>query len=157
VNDTTIRLATVQDTPQIRTLIRSLVTVCGEKLPPREDMDKIIRQQIESDFHEYIVAETQGHIFGCLLICYYLSTWAGAPYAMFQDFIVQEPWRNQGVGSTILAYGRNRARIKQCVRIDLVVHSSLTDAKQFFERWGFQRIDRELYRVRITRPTTKLL
>jgi GNAT superfamily N-acetyltransferase len=71
---------------------------------------------------------------------------------MFQDFIVEESWRNQGVGSTILAYARNRARIKQCVRIDLVVHSSLSQAKQFIERWGFRRMDRDLYRILLARP-----
>jgi N-acetylglutamate synthase-like GNAT family acetyltransferase len=153
VNDTTIRLATTQDTPQILPLIRSLASASGEDLPSEEAMSEIIRQQIESDFHEYVIAEARGHVFGCILICYYLSTWAGAPYAMFQDFIVQEPWRNQGVGSTILAYARNRARIKKCVRIDLIVHSSLSEAKQFFERWGFRRIERDLYRIRIGRSS----
>jgi N-acetylglutamate synthase-like GNAT family acetyltransferase len=154
VSDTTIRLATAQDTLQILPLIRSLVSASGEDLPSEEKMGQVIRQQIESDLHEYVVAEAQGQIFGCILICYYLSTWAGAPYAMFQDFIVEEPWRNQGVGSTILAYARNRARIKKCVRIDLVVHSSLLEAKQFFERWGFRRIERDLYRIRIARSNS---
>ena len=60
MNDTTIRLATIQDTPQLLPLIRSLVIACSEKLPPEEDMSAIIRQQIESDFHEYVVAESRG-------------------------------------------------------------------------------------------------
>ncbi len=151
MNDTTIRLATVEDAPQLLPLIRELVSMCGEALPPEEQMLKIIRQQIESGYHEYVVAESEGHIFGCLLICYYLSTWEGATYAMFQDFIVEGGRRNQGVGSTLLAYARNRARVKECVRIDLIIHSSFEDAKRFFRRWGFQRIERDLMRLRIVR------
>ncbi len=151
MSDTTIRLATTQDASQLLPLIRSLVEMYGESLPPPDTMLDIIRQQIESEYHEYVVAEAQDHIFGCLLICYYLSTWAGAPYAMFQDFAVEQGWRHQGVGSTILAYARNRARIKKCVRIDVVVHSSLDQARQFFERWGFRRIERDLLRMQIKR------
>ncbi len=151
MSDTTIRLATVQDASQLLPLIRELVGLHGESLPPEEQMLRIIGQQIESGYHEYVVAESEDHIFGCLLICYYLSTWEGAPYAMFQDFIVEKGRRSQGVGSTILAYARNRARIKECVRIDLAVHSGLEDAKRFFKRWGFERIDRDLMRMRISR------
>lgn len=151
MSDTTIRLATVQDAPQLLPLIRELVGLHRESLPPEERMLRTICQQIESGYHEYVIAESDGHIFGCLLICYYLSTWEGAPYAMFQDFIVEAGRRNQGVGSTILAYGRNRARIKECVRIDLVVHSGFEDAKRFFKRWGFERIERDLLRMRIAR------
>ena len=152
MRDTTIRLATVEDAPQLLPLIRSLVALSSENLPSEESMLKIIRQQIESDYHEYIVAESDGHIFGCLLMCYYLSTWEGAPYAFFKDFIVEEEWRNQGVGSTILAYARNRARLKGCARIDLIIHSRLDEAKKFFQRWGFRRIERDVMRVRIPRP-----
>ncbi len=150
----TIRLATLEDVPQLLPLIRTLVGMCGETPSPEDKMAQMIRRQIESDNHEYVVAESGGRIFGCMLVCYYLSTWAGAQYAMFQDFIVEEGWRNQGVGSTILAYARNRARLKECVRIDLIVHSSLEQAKEFFHRWGFRRIDREVMRMRITRPPT---
>lgn len=151
MSDTTIRLATIEDAPQLLPLIRELVTLSGEMLPAEDKMLKIIRQQIESGYHEYVVAESEGHIFGCLLICYYLSTWEGATYAMFQDFIVEAGRRNQGVGSTLLAYARNRARIKECVRIDLIIHSRLEDAKRFFQRWGFQRIERDVLRLRIVR------
>jgi len=152
VQDITIRLATLQDVAQLLPLISSLVRSCGETCPSKERMAEIVRLQIGSGNHEYVVAESEGRIFGCLLVCYYLSTWAGAPYAMFQDFIVQDPWRNQGVGSTILAYARNRARLRECVRIDLIMHSSLDQAKKFFARWGFRKMSRELWRLPIARP-----
>jgi GNAT superfamily N-acetyltransferase len=110
-------------------------------------MADIVAQQIGSDNHEYVVAEAGGQVFGCLLVCYYLSTWAGAPYAMFQDFIVEESWRNQGVGSTMFAYARDRARIRGCARIDLAVQAKRVETKRFFRRWGFKRTDRELMRM----------
>jgi N-acetylglutamate synthase-like GNAT family acetyltransferase len=114
-------------------------------------MTEIVTRQIETENHEYVVAESEGHVFGCLLVCYYLSTWAAAPYAMLQDFIVQEAWRDQGVGSTIFAYARARARLKGCVRIDAIVQASSQDAKRFFRRRGFGRIDRELLRLPLAR------
>ena len=150
----TVRLATENDVPQLVPLIRSLVASCGEPLPPKEDMARVVTRQIKAENHEYVVAETKGHIFGCLLACYYLSTWAAAPYAMLQDFIVEEEWRNQGVGSTMFAYARDRARIRGCVCVELNVQSSRKDAKRFFRRWGFRHIDRELMRMKISRPQT---
>jgi N-acetylglutamate synthase-like GNAT family acetyltransferase len=112
-------------------------------------MAEAVASQINSENHEYVVAETKGHIFGCLLACYYISTWAAAPYAMIQDFIVEEDWRNQGVGSTMIAYARDRARIRGCVRMDLMIQAQRRQAKQFFHRWGFQRTDRELLRMQL--------
>lgn len=143
----TVRLATEQDVPQLLPLIRSLAASHDEPLPTQEDMAKIISHQIATDNHEYVIAEAEGRAFGCLLVCYYLSTWAAAPYALLQDFIVEEEWRDKGAGSTMFAYARDRARLKQCTRIDLIIQSSRKDAKRFFRRWGFRRTDRELMRM----------
>jgi N-acetylglutamate synthase-like GNAT family acetyltransferase len=142
-------LATDKDVPQLVPLIRSLAASHNESLPSPEAMSEIVNQQINSDNHEYVVAESAGHIFGCLLVCYYLSTWAAASYAMLQDFIVQDEWRAQGVGSTMFAYARDRARIRGCARIDLVIQAERVEAKRFFRRWGFRRTDRELMRMRL--------
>ncbi len=150
--DVTVRLATKKDVPQLVSLVRSLVESCGEQPPPFEDMARVIARQVEDEDHEYVVAENEGHVFGCVLVCYYLSTWAAAPYAMLQDFIVEEGWRNQGVGSTMLAYARNRARLRKCVRMDLIIQAGREDAKRFFKRWGFTPTDRELLRVRLSPP-----
>lgn len=148
--DVTVRLATEKDVPQLVPLVRSLVESCGEQPPSDDKMAGVIARQIEDKDHEYIVAESEGRIFGCVLVCYYLSTWAGAPYAMLQDFIVEEGWRNQGVGSTMLAYARSRARLRKCVRIDLIIKAGREDAKRFFRRWGFVPTDRELLRVKLS-------
>jgi N-acetylglutamate synthase-like GNAT family acetyltransferase len=147
--DVTVRLATAQDVQQILLLIRSLVASHDEPLPSEEAMAAIVARQIETDNHEYVVAEAEGRVFACLLVCYYLSTWAAAPYAMLQDFIVQEGWRDKGVGSTMFAYARDRARLKGCARIDLIIQASRTDAKRFFRRWGFRTSDRQLMRMRV--------
>ena len=150
LDDIAVRLATVTDVPELLPLIRLVVESSGEVLPSEADVARVVRYQIEDENHEYVVAEAEGHVVGCVLVCYSLSTWAGAPYAMFQDFIVDKGWRNQGAGSTMLAYARDRARIKGCVRIDLSIHSSLENAKQFFRHWGFQRIDREIMRLQVS-------
>jgi GNAT superfamily N-acetyltransferase len=110
--------------------------------------DVTVRLAIED--HEYVVAEAGGRLFGCLLVCYYLSTWAAAPYAMLQDFYIGDEWRSQGVGSTMFAYARDRARIRGCARMDLAVQAQRIEAKRFFRRWGFRRTDREMMRMILT-------
>jgi N-acetylglutamate synthase-like GNAT family acetyltransferase len=152
LDDIAVRLATITDVPELLPLIRLVAESSGEELPSEADVARIVRHQIEDENHEYVVAEAEGHVVGCVLVSYSLSTWAGAPYAMFQDFIVDKRWRNRGAGSTMLAYARDRARIKGCVRIDLSIHSSLESAKQFFRHWGFQRIDREIMRLQVAPP-----
>ena len=79
-----------------------------------------------------------------------LSTWAAAPYAMLQDFYIEEAWRNQGVGSTMFAYARDRARIRGCARMDLAIQAQRAEAKKFFRRWGFRRTDRDMLRMPLT-------
>ncbi len=148
--DTTVRLATEEDVPQILPLIRSLVDSHDEALPDEVDMAKIVTQQVNSDNHEYVVAETGGHVVGCLLVCYYLSTWAAAPYAMLQDFYIEDQWRSQGIGSTMFAYARDRARIRGCGRIDMLIQAQRIEAKRFFRRWGFRRTDREHMRMKLS-------
>jgi N-acetylglutamate synthase-like GNAT family acetyltransferase len=147
--DITVRLATRDDVPQILPLIRALVDSYHEALPNESDMAEIVSQQILSDNHEYVIAETAGHVFGCLLVCYYLSTWAAAPYAMLQDFYIEDAQRNQGVGSTMFAYARDRARIRSCTRIDMLIQADRDEAIRFFRRWGFQPTDRTHMRMRL--------
>lgn len=147
--DITVRLATEDDVAQILPLIRELVSSYKETVPNEQDMTKIVLQQIASDNHEYVLAETGGHVFGCLLVCYYLSTWAAAPYAMLQDFYIEDEQRNQGVGSTMFAYARDRARIKGCARIDMLIQQSRDQAIKFFQRWGFKPTDRKHMRMQL--------
>lgn len=147
--DITVRLATEDDVAQILPLIRELVSSYKETIPNEQDMTKIVLQQISSDNHEYVLAETGGHVFGCLLVCYYLSTWAAAPYAMLQDFYIEDAQRNQGVGSTMFAYARDRARIKGCARIDMLIQESRDEAIKFFQRWGFKPTDRMHMRMKL--------
>ena len=147
--DITVRLATEDDVAQILPLIRELVASYKETVPNEQEMIKIVLQQIASDNHEYVLAETAGHVFGCLLVCYYLSTWAAAPYAMLQDFYIEDAQRNQGVGSTMFAYARDRARIRGCARIDMLIQQDRDQAIKFFKRWGFQATDRTHMRMRL--------
>ena len=147
--DITVRLATENDVAQILPLIRELVTSYKETVPDEQDMIKIVSQQIASDNHEYVLAESGGHVFGCLLVCYYLSTWAAAPYAMLQDFYIEDVQRNQGVGSTMFAYARDRARIRGCARIDMLIQESRDQAIKFFKRWGFKPTDRTHMRMKL--------
>jgi GNAT superfamily N-acetyltransferase len=152
VEDIIVRLATEADVPGLLPLIRLVSAAMGETLPPEADVAAIVRRQIADEHHEYVIAEMEGHILGYVFVCYYLATWAGAPCAMFQDFIVEEGWRGRGVGSTILAYARNRARIKGCAYVDLIVPSALEGARRFFRRWDFRPTDREIMRLKIARP-----
>lgn len=150
--DVTVRLADEEDVPQIQSLIESLMTLYGEPLPDHDAMANTIARQIRTDGYEYVVAETGGHLFGCLLVSYGLSTWAGAAYATLQDFIVEPQWRSQGVGSTMFAYARDRARIRGCAYMELTIPTRHTEAERFFRRWGFQRLERALLHLRLARP-----
>jgi N-acetylglutamate synthase-like GNAT family acetyltransferase len=147
--DITVRLATEDDVAQILPLVRELVTSYKETVPNEQDMIKIVSQQIASDNHEYVIAESEGHVFGCLLVCFYLSTWAAAPYAMLQDFYIEDVQRNQGVGSTMFAYARDRARIRGCARIDMLIQEGRDQAIKFFKRWGFKSTDRTHMRMKL--------
>ena len=66
-----------------------------------------------------------------------ISTAVGAPSAWIEDLVVQEQFRKQGVGKTLLEKAQEWAKSKGAKRVQLIADADNTSALDFYNRLGW--------------------
>jgi ribosomal protein S18 acetylase RimI-like enzyme len=133
-----VRTATDRDIPEIVRLIRQLAAHDRAR-PPESDALARVLDVLLTRSAIYVVAEaTDGQsLLGAMQLDFRLTTWEAAPYVYIEDFIVDEAYRGQGIGSAMLALAEELARERGCVRMDLDVLQESVDSQRFYARHGF--------------------
>jgi ribosomal protein S18 acetylase RimI-like enzyme len=146
-----VRTATARDIPEIVRLIRQLAAH-DHVTPPDSDTLAEVLGVLMARSTVYIVAEASdgNALVGAMQLDFRLTTWEAAPYAYVEDFIVDEAYRGQGIGSAMLALAEELSRERGCVRMDLDVLQESVDSQRFYARHGF--VDQQrLYLRRVLR------
>jgi len=63
----------------------------------------------DSDYGFYVVAESDGHVVGCLLITFEWSDWRSALFWWIQSLYVRPPYRRRGVFKHLHSFVKTRA------------------------------------------------
>ena len=66
-----------------------------------------------------------------------ISTAVGAPSAWIEDLVVQEQFRKQGVGKTLLVQAQEWATTKGTKRVQLIADADNTSALDFYNSLGW--------------------
>ena len=66
-----------------------------------------------------------------------ISTAVGAPSAWIEDLVVQEQFRKQGLGKTLLEKAQEWAKSKGAKRVQLIADADNTSALDFYNRLGW--------------------
>jgi len=77
------------------------------------------------------------------VVCFAVSTSAGALVAKLDDVAVKTAWRGQGVGSAHLEQLKDELRRLGVRRIDTAVHLRNAGAWRFYARHGFRTLSEE--------------
>jgi len=77
------------------------------------------------------------------VVCYAISTSMGAVVAKLDDVSVKEDRRGMGVGSQLMEQLKSELRREGVTRIDVAVHLDNPDARRFYEKSGFVRLNEE--------------
>ena len=80
---------------------------------------------------------------GICVISYAVSTSMGALVAKLDDVSVKEDRRGKGIGTVLLKQLKEQLRKESVTRIDVAVHFENPDARKFYERLGFTRLNEE--------------
>ena len=83
---------------------------------------------------------------GAAAICvlsYAISTSMGAVVAKLDDVSVTDDRRGQGVGTELIEQLKEQLRKESVTRIDVAVHMDNPDARRFYEKTGFVRLNEE--------------
>jgi GNAT superfamily N-acetyltransferase len=89
--------------------------------------------------HELIVAELDGQIIGTLHLIFLPSlSYQGRLRAQVEAVRVDKKFQNRKIGSQMMEYAIQRAKIRGAHMMQLTTHQTRTDAHRFYERLGFK-------------------
>ena len=142
----TIRPAEEKDIPAILALYCQLDQALVDLQPeffcaaPREDA--FVRQAIQANDADYLLAEADGAVIGFALVNY--AGWTPEfscvlphRYASLADLVVGKAYRGQGIGGQLLAAAKRWARDRRLEYIELNVLAQNENAVKLYESQDF--------------------
>ena len=80
---------------------------------------------------------------GICVVCYAISTSMGAVVAKLDDVSVKPDRRGKGIGTELIEQLKEQLRREAVTRIDVAVHMENPQARSFYERSDFVRLNEE--------------
>lgn len=138
-----IRRARIQDIRSILVLVKegAVEGTQPEVIPevlPSVYID--VFRAIENDLkQELMVAELTGEVVGTFQLTFltYLSA-GGREDCQVEAVFVRRNQRGSGIGTQMMRYAINRARERNCRRVQLTTNKKRKDAHRFYQRLGFE-------------------
>ncbi len=138
-----VRDATRDDVPRIVALYRTDELTRKHGDDSRADIEPgyyATFEAIENDSrNRLLVAEVAGEIAGSFQLTYVPDMQPdGRDVAIIENVIVDASARGSGVGSAMMRWAVEEARVHGCSQIKLTSNTKRTDAHRFYERLGFE-------------------
>lgn len=134
-----ISLAKLSDIPNLCRLLSLLFSQEAEFKPDlpahARALEVIIRQP---EIGHLFVARENMEIVGMVSLLFTVSTALGEKVAWLEDMVVSPDSRGKGVGSALLAYAIDDARLQGCKRITLLTDGNNEIAQGFYQAHGFE-------------------
>jgi len=140
--DIAFRLAKRSDLPSIVRLLADddLGSQREKYTEPLPESYYAAFEQIDHDSnHELVVAELNGEVIGTLHLIFLPSiSFQGGLRAQVESVRVDKPYQGQGLGSDMMKWTIERAKVRDAHIVQLTTHKSREDAHRFYERLGFK-------------------
>ena len=105
--------------------------------PSLAQQEKIFNALQQSGGCVLIALEIESIVGTCTLnVCPNFS-WSGRPYAIIENVIVTEGFRNRGIGKALLNHASKVAEGKGCYKVALMTGSKEPSTLKFYESAGF--------------------
>lgn len=132
--------ASMSDIPELCALLDLLFSQEEEFVPNHQAQIRGLSRIIENpEVGQIIVARVNNSVVGMVNILFTISTALGERAALLEDMVVSPAARNSGVGSKLLEYAIQSARLLGCKRITLLTDRTNESAQRFYKNHGFQR------------------
>jgi N-acetylglutamate synthase-like GNAT family acetyltransferase len=132
-----IRQAEMSDASAITDLYRQLVSPVAPDVQVDVTEDRIA--EIRADPHNFLfVLQTDVGVCGTAFLTLCLDPMhRNQPYALLENFVIDERQRANGYGAALTRYIENFCLQADCSKIILLSNSNRSEAHAFFERQGF--------------------
>lgn len=143
-----IRLATLEDIPQISDLLMLLFSQESEFIPNEKNQEKGLKTIINNPtVGNILVIEKSNEIIATINLLYSVSTALGAKVAILEDMIVKSTMQKSGVGSLLIKHAIEFAKEQGCKRITLLTDKDNLQAHNFYLKNGFTQSDMIPFRL----------
>lgn len=134
-----IRTAAETDIPAILSLYAQLEQNENSILPLSHALE--IFRQIESypNYHIYIIEQGEEVVGTFSLAIMDNLAHLGAKSGLVEDVVVDEKYRNMGIGKEMMQYAIEICRQNRCYKVCLSSNLKRQDAHLFYESLGFQK------------------
>lgn len=138
MHNLSFRVAKLEDIPVLCELLCELFSQEIEFTPNKEIQEKALRTIIlDENIGDIYVAIVQERVVGMVNVLYTISTALGTKVAIFEDFIVDVRYRNQGIGEKLIDFVFEELKAKNISRITLLTDNENIKAHRFYGKKGF--------------------
>lgn len=116
-------------------------------MPVREDkLEQLWLQILKDKNHHILVGAEDGMIISsCVLVIIPNLTHNQRPYALIENVITDENYRNKGYATQILEFAKDIAIKNNCYKIMLMTGSKKESTLNFYEKAGYNRTDKTAF------------
>lgn len=153
MSQTTIRLATLDDAPDVAALVRALDLhyVGPDVAQPIEPTTAMVERSMrEAEGTRYVLAFVDGRAVGLACFAVLRPGFRLSGLLFVKELFVESHARGQAVGAALMRWLADYARAQGITRIDLTTDGSNTGAQVFYERLGAQRMNKVFYRFNLS-------
>lgn len=131
----------------LKQLLELYTQLHGNDIPAIDKKLQSIWEEIISDKNHHIVAGfiDDKIISSCVIIIVPNLTHNQRPYALIENVITDEAYRNKGYATLILNFVREIAKDQNCYKIMLLTGSKKDSTLHFYERAGYNRKDKTAF------------
>ena len=138
IENLAFRVAVVEDIDILCELLFELFSQEVEFTPNKEVQQKALKTIItDKNIGDIYVATINEKVVAMVNILYTISTALGNQVAIFEDFIVDKNYRNQGIGENLIDFVFEDLKAKNFSRITLLTDNDNLKAHKFYEKKGF--------------------
>lgn len=111
-----------------------------------ENLEKLWKAII-SDKNQHIIVGTVDNriVSSCVVIVVLNLTHNQRPYALIENVVTHEKYRNKGYATSILNFAKEIAQNKNCYKLMLLTGSKKESTLKLYERAGFNRQDKTAF------------
>ena len=138
IENLAFRVAALEDIDILCELLFELFSQEVEFTPNKEVQQKALKTIItDENIGDIYVATINEEVVAMVNILYTISTALGNKVAIFEDFIVDRNYRNQGIGENLIDFVFENLKAKNFSRITLLTDNDNLKAHKFYEKKGF--------------------
>lgn len=137
-----VRTAGPADAEVVGTLLRDFNDEFAAPGPPAAELARRFRALLRREDVLVVLAESPGgEAVGFVFLTLRPTPYADGPVALLEELYVRPALRDRGIGTLLLTRSMALCRDRSALELQVNVDEVDTDARRFYERYGFSNVE----------------